>query len=235
MTCDELKALVMEYALGVLEPAQQAACDAHLAGAAHDGCLEALRAARAAVALIPHALPPEAPRPATWAAIEHAIDAPTPARRRRPWVAAAGWLVAAAAMVAVIALWRDRAQRVADAQVQQAAIAMLQRPDARLVTLTSPTGGDARATLIYRPDDPRVYLIGNGLRPPPGKRLQLWAVRGERQIPEGTLRADAAGAVGTGEIAAIRDGQAIDAFGVTVEPIGGGGDAHGPVMLYGKR
>jgi hypothetical protein len=78
-----------------------------------------------------------------------------------------------------------------------------------------------------------VALVGAGLAPPPGKRLQLWAVRGERQIPEGTLRVDPAGAVGTGEIAAIGDGQAIDAFGVTVELLGDAAGAHGPILLYG--
>jgi len=58
-------------------------------------------------------------------------------------------------------------------------------------------------------------------------------VRGEQQIPEGVLSGDSAGAVHSGTIAAIRDGN-LDAFGVTLEPAGGASGAHGPVMLYGK-
>jgi anti-sigma-K factor RskA len=78
-----------------------------------------------------------------------------------------------------------------------------------------------------------VFVVGDGLRAPRGKALQLWAIRGDRQIPEGVLRGDGSGAVHTGEIAAIREGK-LDAFGVTVEPIGGASGEHGPVVLYGK-
>jgi hypothetical protein len=105
MTCDELKALVMDYALGALVATKRAACDKHLAREDHDGCLEALRAARAVVALGPATLPLMAPTAHTWAAIA------VPARRRGAWLAATGWLVAGAAVIALILAWRLYATR----------------------------------------------------------------------------------------------------------------------------
>lgn len=252
MTCAEFQERAMDYALGVLDAAERAACEAHLREPAHTGCREALRRATAAVALIPNALEPVAPAPATWAAIEGRLAAP-PLRARRRWATQAGWVVAAAAIVLIVALLRDRRELTAaaeddqrrraqclaaleqqrgDAKLQQAAIAMLQRPGTRLVAL-APQGGATAANLIFHADDTRVFVVASGLRAPPGKALQLWAVRGEQQIPEGVLSGDSAGAVHSGTIAAIRDGN-LDAFGVTLEPAGGASGAHGPVVLYGK-
>ncbi|HEX4420247.1 MAG TPA: anti-sigma factor [Kofleriaceae bacterium] len=276
MTCAEFQELVMQYALGSLDDDERAACEAHQRQAAHQGCLEALRRASAAVAMIPGALEPVAPAPATWGAIESAIEGaiegavegggaaagaiagaghapPARARRARRWIAQAGWAVAAAAVLVVIGLLRDRRQLAAsaaddqtrgaqcmaeltqdrgDARLQRDAIAMLQRPGTRIVAL-APQGGTPPANLIYRADDTRVFVVGDGLRAPQGKVLQLWAIRGEQQIPQGLLTADSSGAVHTGEITAIREGN-LDAFGVTMEPTGGGSGAHGPVVLYGK-
>jgi anti-sigma-K factor RskA len=266
VTCAELQELVMQYALGVLDDDDRAACEAHLRQATHEGCLEALRKASAAVALIPSSLEPVAPAVGTWTAIEGAIGevthaaidgqgdtTPVRARPSRRRVAQAGWLVAAAAIVAVVILLRDRQQLAAsaadeqirraqcitelelqrgDARLRQDAIAMLQRPGTRLVAL-APQGDTPPANLIYRTDEIRVFVVGSGLRAPRGKALQLWAVRGEQQIPQGLLSGDSSGAVHTGEIAAIREGK-LDAFGVTVEPAGGASGAHGPVVLYGK-
>ncbi|HWU90341.1 MAG TPA: anti-sigma factor [Kofleriaceae bacterium] len=265
MTCAEFHELVMHYALGALDDAERETCEAHLRQAAHPGCFEALRKASAAVALVPASLEPVAPAAGTWAAIEGALgresDAaiadrgPTPIRARGPrrWIAQAGWLVAAAAIVAVIVLVRDRRQLTAsaaddqtrraqclaeleqqrgDAKLRQDAIAMLQRPGTRLVAL-APQAGTPSANLIYRDDETRVFVVGDGLHAPRGKALQLWAIRGEHQIREGVLRGDSSGAVHTGEIAAIRTGK-LDAFGVTVEPLGGATGEHGPVVLYGK-
>lgn len=268
MICAEFKELAMDYALGVLDEAERMACDAHLRETAHEGCLEALRKATAAVALIPSALEQVAPGARTWAGIEREIErsigaatamsdvrqsGPAPARARRRWRAQAGWMIAAAAIVIVLALLRDRDRLVAiatseqaqraqcvaeleqqggDARLRQEAIAMLQRPGTRLVALAA-QGDTPPANLIYRLDETRVFVVGNGLRAPAGKALQLWAVRGEQQIAEGLLRGDSSGAVHTGEIAAIRDGH-LDAFGITIEPSGGASGTHGPVLLYGK-
>jgi anti-sigma-K factor RskA len=268
MTCGDFKDRAMQYALGVLDADERAACEAHLRQAEHDGCLEALRDARAAVALIPAALDPVPPAPETWTSIERRIAAASPAQaaapaaapRPRRWFAPLGWALAAAAIVAVIFLWRDRARlaRVIDdeaarraqcvaelgeqrdaTQLQREALALLQRPGTRLVTLEAagapaPNGAPAATgNLIWHADDPRVYVVGRGLAAPPGKDLQLWAVRGTQEIPSGLLRGDASGAVASGEIAAIRDG-AIDAFGVTLEPAGGVAGEHGPIVLFGK-
>ncbi len=76
MTCAELKEQCAAWALGALEADEQAAAQAHLAGAGpHEGCHEALAQARRTIDALGAALPPEAPAAGTWAAIERAIGA----------------------------------------------------------------------------------------------------------------------------------------------------------------
>lgn len=107
MNCAEFKEQVAAYALGALEPDEQAACDAHLAQPGpHQGCEQALAQARQTAARMTALLPPAKPGPDLWKRIEQRVAAEAPApsasnvvplRPRRPWREAVAWGLAAAA------------------------------------------------------------------------------------------------------------------------------------------
>ena len=79
MSCGEFKDNVAAYVLGLLEPGERAAFEAHLDElTAHDGCREALAEAYETTALLGAALPTMQPRAQVWQAIEREIGA-TPA------------------------------------------------------------------------------------------------------------------------------------------------------------
>ena len=117
MNCAAFKENVAAYVLGILEPGEWQAFEAHLAEPiAHQGCHEALAEAYETTALLGAALPPLEPGPQVWQAIEREIGvapvrdatrkpsatrppAAAPARRsRRSEIVA--WTLAAAAAVA---------------------------------------------------------------------------------------------------------------------------------------
>lgn len=79
MTCAAFKENVAAYVLGILEPAERAAFERHLAEPiAHDGCREALAEAHETTALLGAALPPLEPGPGVWSGIEREIGAAAP-------------------------------------------------------------------------------------------------------------------------------------------------------------
>jgi len=142
VTCAELKELAGAYALGALDADERAAVEQHLTETGHDGCREALaEAARVADALAT-ALPPEAPAPATWAAIQREIGvgARRPSGRPRRFVARAlPW-----ALLAAAALWlfwlndrRDAEQRARAQVIARAQDLTRELDDARLQAQTA--------------------------------------------------------------------------------------------------
>jgi hypothetical protein len=253
--------LVEAYALGALDPAEAAACEAHLAEREHDGCLPALRRAHEAVALIGAALPPEMPSPSSWAAIAARTGAATVERGRRR-LSSLAWAFAAAAVLLLVWLLRDRtqmqgelraavdraqsqsAQRAqcvadleharADARTQREALALLSQPGARLVTLAPSGGAATSANVIVRAGDERAFLVGHNLAAPVGHDYELWLIRGPRKIPAGLLHGDAAGAIVTAlDPALLREGLP-DALAVTLETAGGHAQPQGPIVAIGK-
>jgi hypothetical protein len=264
MTCGDFKEQVAAFALGILDGDERMACERHLATVeAHDGCLEALQQASEAVALMALSLPPVAPSPSLWPAIEARTRAVAPlGQRRRRWAAAAPWLLAAAALVALAWSLRERlwlrtelrvtaaragdeasarAQCVAeldafrrDAGLRRDALALLQRPGTRLVTLAQQGGASASVHVILHPVDAKAFVLGRGLAAPSGKDYELWMIRGDRKIPAGLLRGDASGALITAiDPTLLREG-APDAIAVTLEAAGGKPQPEGPIVLVGK-
>ena len=73
MSCDNFKQLAPAFALEVLEGRERVACLRHLAGAAHDGCAEAVADTQAVAARLVAVLPAPAPSPDAWRAILLAI------------------------------------------------------------------------------------------------------------------------------------------------------------------
>ncbi len=129
MTCAELKQLLAAHALGALDAEDRAAVAAHLAEATHEGCREALAEAERTVRALGAALPPVAPDPGTWAAIEKQIgttaaasagppSARASAGRPRRFVARAlPWVLLAAAATVILWMRDDRSATVARLRV----------------------------------------------------------------------------------------------------------------------
>lgn len=128
MTCAEFQELVALHALDALEPAERAEAEAHLAEAAHQGCIEALARARGAAAALARALPPAPADETLWRRIERRL----PAAGSLPTIARAGtarrvrealaWGAAAAAALALVAVqgarMRERRALAAAAQLE---------------------------------------------------------------------------------------------------------------------
>jgi anti-sigma-K factor RskA len=115
MTCAEFKELAAAYALGALTPEEHAACDEHLAGAVHEGCLEALAEATETVHALALALPPVKPRAELWSAIEAdtaraGSTERAGGRARRGSMGAWPWLVAAAMLLVIVWLGWSRVE-----------------------------------------------------------------------------------------------------------------------------
>ena len=264
MTCAEWKALVDEYALGSLETVDRAACDAHLASReAHEGCYGALRAAMETVSAIGLAQEPVLPPPSVWHAIEARIGSVArvaPRRRSTEWVA---WSVAAALVLCVLWVVRDRhdvegalqaagdhaaqaqqarakcadelSQSRAEAKLQQDALDLLNRSGTRLVALAPQAGAASTANMIFHAESQRAFFVAKGLRAPTGKDYELWFIRGEQKIAAGLLRGDDhGGALLTAIDPALLAGAPPDAVAVTLEPAGGGAQPVGPIVLVGK-
>jgi anti-sigma-K factor RskA len=257
VTCDEFKQQVAAYALGALDPAERAACDQHLLDAKHDGCFEALRGASESAALLAESLPPAAPGPSTWTAIEARLRGAASVRRGPPLMV---WLLAAAAVLLIVWLGFDRArlqdrmqasqdqlqssqneksQCVAqlermksDADLRRAALALLGAPGTRLITMTQ--NGTAQANVIYHSGEKRAYLLGSNLSAPSGKDYELWMIRGDKKIPAGLLHADAAGVLISAVDPALLAEGPPDAMAVTLETAGGRPQPEGPIVLVGK-
>jgi anti-sigma-K factor RskA len=119
VTCEEFQGLAGAFALGALDPAEQAAAEEHLLEREHRGCPEALGRARNTAAALVDALTPVPPPEPVWRAIaaragldaaerDHRLTAP-PRRARR----ALSWAVAAAAALVLLGLWvQERSARL---------------------------------------------------------------------------------------------------------------------------
>src|SRR5262249_869034 len=125
MTCAEFKEVVALYALGSVDAAERAACDAHLGEKQHEGCFEALAEANDTVAALALALPEVKPGPKVWPAIERGVGIAAAAGetgpagrgrapRRQAWFTFG--LVAACAALAVYWWWDRREERADTAQ-----------------------------------------------------------------------------------------------------------------------
>jgi anti-sigma-K factor RskA len=101
VTCTDFQAQVDALALGMLEPAEAAAVEAHLAESGeHDDCFQAYARAHETAAQLVHALPPARPGADLWQRIDTKLGgvaaiAPPPRARRV-------WFLASAAAVAIL-------------------------------------------------------------------------------------------------------------------------------------
>jgi len=107
-----------------------------------------------------------------------------------------------------------------EAALRGAALALLERPDSRLVRLAPQPGQAAGATAIVNLAAARAVVV-SALPPRPGHSYQLWVIRGAAPPrPAGFLKVGAGGAVGEID-PALLSGGAPDALAVSLEPEGG--------------
>lgn len=238
MNDEHVEELIDLYALGALEPAEQAAVDEHL-----DSCprcrLQAEEAKRIVLLLAwtpdQHDPPPHLrERVQRRIAQLQRLEGNGPrlwwqrllAELRRPATALA---YAAALVLALLSvglagrLGQTRGElatlqeRLAQ---QQQVIELLRAPDTRLVTFQSQTTpGTLR--LLLDPDGRSAYVIAAGLPPLPADRTyQLWLIDGNAPVSAGLLTVDAQGTA----IMRITSAQPLSRYrlaGVTIEPAGG--------------
>ena len=254
MTCAEFKELAAAFALGGLDPAEQAAAEAHLAEAAHEGCFEALRQASAGLEALARTLP--APRPA--AEIWRAIEAQVVPRGGVSPREAIAWTAAAAAVVllftggarerrlhaaAVAGVEREKQQCLGElssmrgeVEAQRSAIALLQSPSTQVVSFApQAAGGGLGARALVDVAARKGMVLSSALAPRAGKDFELWIIRGkEAPVPAGLLRAGQSGTVLASIDPRLLAGGA-DALAVSVEPQGGSpsGAPTGDIVLVG--
>ena len=253
---DEWSALA---SVGALDDSERARFEAHLT-AGCERCEGELRQHGEVAATLPRALP-DVPVPPSLRAqvMAQAAREPRPSkaalpagaglgspgglhaiRRVRPW---AGGLVAAG--LAGIVVWGIYDTR-ATVERQQVSIEKLQQELAQQQALTSlisntdtnviglrGTGTAERADgwVVWSPARKRGYLVVHNLPPlSPGKQYQLWVREGQQPRSAGVFDVDA---IGHAALVVAGPAERPDLFAVTVEPIGGGPNPTGPVLMKG--
>jgi anti-sigma-K factor RskA len=222
---DDVAALISAHALGALEPDQAALAEQHIA--ASDDCRrayeDALETAAALALAVADSEPPAELRERIVAAAR-AERAPAarpaaPRRKRRlaglltlsSGFAAVG--VAAAIVFALIAVAQH--DSASDARDRQAAlVSILSAPDARVVPMEPPGGGDPGGRVVV--SQGRAALVSSMARPPSGRTYQAWGLPGGggKPVPLPTFSRP-------GAVVIVDDVGKYAQLAITVEPSGG--------------
>lgn len=261
MDCNEIMELLDAYALGATAKPEAESIERHVAECVR--CWEELDEAQRAAALIALSLPIHSPSDSLGRRIlaaaqrdiprklrsPHAVPGGAVARRRSPWLAAAGVaaLVFASFLQVQMADLRhdknDLAQQVsdlrahneaADAQLEQQRqiMAVLSHPDTQSVPMT-PTSSTSRASAVYGWSRSRgqAFILCQGLPAlKPGQVYQAWFAIGTDYLParifstsDGTCLIPMDVGWLTGRPSGI---------GITIEPEGGSDQPSGQWVLY---
>jgi anti-sigma-K factor RskA/putative zinc finger protein len=164
------------------------------------------------------------------------IEAARVERRRRPSM---GWLVAAAAVLAVVGLgaWSILLQgQVAEQRDHlaaiQAALVARNQPNAIVAVLAGTDAAPAASGTAVMPPGRPGYLVLLGLQPAPaGKTYQAWFLSGKESRSAGLLKV---GADGMAILSGLDPQQPIDAMAVTLEQDGGVERSSQEPLVYGK-
>ncbi len=233
---EHVEELLPAYALGILEPEEQARVQAHLAECA--ACRAELLAYQEVGARLPLGAADYAPPAGLKQAIlrqarQPAIDRAAP-EARKPilgWLARLGPVWAAAGLVLILALavsnlllWRE-VRQLTQAQGQQFLTVGLQG-----------MGGapGASGLLVVSPDGRYGTLVVDGLpAPAAGKEYQLWLTRDGERDNGGLIQVNQAG-YGSLLVYSRAPLRSYQSFGVTLEPLGGSPGPTGPKVLGGS-
>jgi anti-sigma-K factor RskA len=216
VTCEEFQDLAGALVLGALDQAERAAAEEHLLEREHRGCPEALARATNTAAALAGALPQVAPGEGVWRAIEARIgldprmtsfkeggsaEASSSARRApRRATRALAWGAAAAAAVALLALWgRERSARERSeaelAAVERGAQAEARERAALLAEVrTLREGAGRERDLVALLDAPDSQLVPLGpVEGHSGRASAVVNVRARRAVVVSTALAPEAG------------------------------------------
>jgi anti-sigma-K factor RskA len=227
MNCEELKDMYELYALGVLEAAEKAEIDAHLArGCAK--CREGLADALALNAIVMSIGPAEAPRKK----LRHRLLASI--GYQRP-----GWFwpgALAAALMLTLAVWlgtqeRERSNQLAQAREQlmqvtgerdnlNQAMRFLSDPETRPASFGRGQQAPPRGYVFLHPQLGVMLIASNLPAAGPGKTYEMWVLpKIGSPRPAGLFQSD--GLRGMHILSGPIDLDALKAVAVTVEPLAG--------------
>jgi anti-sigma-K factor RskA len=235
MTDQHVDELIDLYALGALEPGEQAAVGEHLDECPR--CRARLEEAKQLVMMFAWTPdqhdPPPALRDKVMQRMGHLQRAE--GRTRRSWwerLALPQWfssprLVLSGVAMLLLALLGWRVTQLqgqvttlrAQLSEQQSLVAVLYEPDTRIIPLVA--SDDPNATqgyLLFDPERERAVIKSTALAAlPQDKTYQLWLIAGDQPESVGLLNSGQAAI----SIAAQRPISQYQAFGITVEPAGG--------------
>lgn len=237
------------YALGALDPVEQADFEQHLAQC--DQCRDEVDEMRETVALLAHAAPPIPPPPALRERILADARAVRPIQSARPAAARAptrlAWLMTAAsvalALLAGSAYLREREQRTQLAQANAEARAALASRDSLLSALLAPevqtvrlsaTGAAPSVRVYWNRDRRLAVLTAADLPPAPaGRTYQLWGIpAGGAPVGLGTFNTSRSG---TAVLSVpVPEGVQLAVSAVTEEPEGGSPQPTSTPFLVGE-
>jgi anti-sigma-K factor RskA len=225
---DDVAALISAHALGALDPDQAALAEKHIA--ASDDCRrayeDALETAAALALAVVDSEPPAELRERILAAARaerapavRPVGKPAPRRRLRlaglltPSAGFAVLGVAASIVLALVAVSQHNSASSARDR-QEALVAILSAPDARIVPLAATGGGTAGGRVIV--SSGRAALVSSLKSPPAGHTYQAWGLRsgGASPVPLPTFSRN-------GAVLILNDVGKYTGVAVTVEPSGG--------------
>lgn len=240
MTTEHVDELIDLYALGALEPGEQALVDEHLDECAR--CRMLLDEAKQIVLLMAWTPDQHDPPPDLQHKVMRRVQQLQRVEGRIPqswwqnfvqrWLHTPRWTLQAATALALIAalvlggrtwqLQRQVSALQAQAGELQPVAELLREPGTRLVALNDPQ--DASRVLGYlllRPSDREAFLTTAALAPLPSDRTyQLWLINGNTPESAGTFAPDAHG-VARISVEAPRPLDQYQVVGISVEPAGG--------------
>jgi len=218
------------YALDALGPPDRARFERHLGGC--PACRQETEGLREATAMLAAAVftpPPDGLRDRVLAAAARTRQGSPAARpAATAWTARARrpvrrWGMAAACGAAVIALafgglaYHDQQQLSQEQSRARAVAAVLNAPDAVMMTARASSRGSATVVMSHRERS----LVFTAARLPPlpsAQRYELWLVGGGQATPAGMLPAPRSGVTAPVIVSGLRSG---DMVAVTVEPATG--------------
>lgn len=240
MTDQHVDELIDLYALGALEPGEQAAVDEHLDDCPR--CRAQLEEAKQLVLLFAWTPdqhdPPPALRGKVIQRIAHLqrLQGTAP----RSWwerLALPQWLRSprlglqlsgALMLVAALLGWRLSALQTEVASLrtqlaeQQTLVAVLYEPDAQIIPLAAADNPSVtHGYLLFDPEQQQAVIKSTALAAlPQDKTYQLWLIDGNQPESVGLLKTSPDGQ-GTAEVVAQRPLSQYQAFGISIEPAGG--------------
>ena len=227
---ERAEALAAGYVAGTLRGPARRRFEALLPG--HPALRAAVRDWQDRLMPLTASLPPVAPPPHVWAAVERqlwpaaAAAAPAPApwwQRLAPWRALSGLALVAVVGLSVLLATPPPAQAPVVVVLQSTG-----KDPAVAGSLVASFSGDGRA-VVARPITPVAVTTDRALE-------LWWAPLEGKPTSLGLIRADGVTVLSRGQLPGGLRGSGIDHMAVSVEPPGGSptGQPTGPVVFYGK-